>query len=143
MREDRTAPNRNQRCSFAGTERLDQELTRKSDLIRRWSEGTLQDINVTEADYFTMLAALNRKISAHRDAIAAAESTPTPAVSPDELLKHWTEGTLRQRRAIVKRYLHYIVVQPPTHRSKFGSSNAVKERLTPRGKTTTELTAQA
>ncbi|MCZ1012520.1 hypothetical protein O1L68_43285 [Streptomyces lydicus] len=42
---------------------LDQELARKSALINRWSEGALHEVDLTEEDYFTMLAALNRKIS--------------------------------------------------------------------------------
>ncbi|MFB6603549.1 recombinase family protein [Streptomyces noursei] len=120
---------------------LDQALSRKSDLIRRWSEGALQKIDVAEEDYFTMLAALNRKISMRREALEAAESTPVSTVPPEELLKNWTSGTLRQRRAIVKRYLHCIVVQPPAHRSKFNSPQAVKERLAPHWKTAVELAA--
>ncbi|MFJ9614072.1 recombinase family protein [Streptomyces noursei] len=120
---------------------LEDKLTQKADLIRRWSEGTLQAINLTEEDYFEMLAAINRKISMNREAIDAHEGTPVPTVSPDELLKNWTEGTLRQRRAIVKRYLHHIVVLPPVKPSQFDRSQLVKERLSPRWKTASELSA--
>jgi hypothetical protein len=120
---------------------LDRELARKGDLIRHWSEGTLQKIELTEEEYFTTLAAINRKISVHRESIEAAEGIPAPTVSPDELLKNWTAGTLRQRRAIVKRYLHFIAVKRPAPRSKYKNSRPVREHLTPHWKQTAELAA--
>ncbi|ARF53179.1 recombinase family protein [Streptomyces gilvosporeus] len=68
--------------------RLDQDLSRKSALIHRWSEGSLHEVGLTEEDYFTMLATLNRKISTHRESIATLEGAPAPTVAPDELLKN-------------------------------------------------------
>ncbi|WP_198535082.1 recombinase family protein [Streptomyces natalensis] len=121
--------------------RLDQDLSRKSELIHQWSEGSLHEAGLTEEDYFTMLATLNRKISTHRESIAALEGAPEPAVAPDELLKNWTGGSLRQRRAILKRYLHSITVQPPLPPSDFNRSELVKERLTPHWKSAGELAA--
>ncbi|TJZ59145.1 hypothetical protein FCH28_03245 [Streptomyces piniterrae] len=99
--------------------RLDQELTRKSELIHRWSEGSLHEAELTEEDYFTMLAALNRKISSFRESIAGLQGTPPPMSAPEELLANWTAGSLLQRHAILKRYLHSITVQPPLAPSEF------------------------
>ncbi|WP_260640485.1 recombinase family protein [Streptomyces angustmyceticus] len=121
--------------------RLDQELARKSELIHRWTEGSLHEANLTEEDYFTMLAALNRKISTLRESIATLEGAPPPKVAPEELIAHWAGGSLLQRRAILKRYLHSITVNPPLPPSEFNRSALVKERLAPRWKTAAEIAA--
>ncbi|WP_373304885.1 zinc ribbon domain-containing protein [Streptomyces noursei] len=121
--------------------RLDQNLARKSELIHRWSEGSLHEVDLSEEDYFTMLSALNRKISSCRDSIATLEGTPPSPVAPEELLTNWTAGSLLQKRAILKRYLHSITVQPPLPPSEFNRSDLVKERLAPRWKTSTEIAA--
>ncbi|MFC6064116.1 recombinase family protein [Streptomyces ochraceiscleroticus] len=39
--------------------RVDQDLARKSDLIQRWSSGTLHETGLSEEDYFAMLSGLN------------------------------------------------------------------------------------
>ncbi|MFH8634892.1 recombinase family protein [Streptomyces lydicus] len=121
--------------------RLDQELARKSELIHRWSEGSLHQVNLTEEDYFTMLAALNRKISTLRESIATLEGAPPPKVAPETLLANWTGGSLLQKRAILKRYLHSITVQPPLPPSEFNRTELVKSRLTPRWKKAEEIAA--
>ncbi|MGW2413126.1 zinc ribbon domain-containing protein [Streptomyces tubercidicus] len=58
--------------------RWDQELARKSELIHRWSEGSLLEVDLIEEDYFAMLAALNRKVSSLRESIASLKGTPPP-----------------------------------------------------------------
>ncbi|MGW8969938.1 recombinase family protein [Streptomyces platensis] len=121
--------------------RLDQELARKGELIHRWSEGSLHEVDLIEEDYFTMLAALNRKVSSLRESIASLEGTPPPRVAPEELLANWTAGSLHQRRAILKRYLHSITVHPPLPSSQFDRAPLVKTRLAPHWKTAAEVTA--
>ncbi|MFJ9855148.1 hypothetical protein [Streptomyces sp. NPDC101150] len=96
---------------------------------------------MTEEDYFTMLAALNRKISTFRESIASLEGSPPPKTAPEELLANWTADSLLQRRAILKRYLHSITVQPPLPQAEFNRSEFVKARLTPHWKTAAEIAA--
>ncbi|PJN35641.1 hypothetical protein CG747_38200 [Streptomyces sp. CB02959] len=119
--------------------RLDQELARKGELIHRWSEDSLHEVDLTEEDYFTMLSALNRKISSFRESIAGLEGAPPTSVTLEELLTNWTAGSLLQKRAILKRYLHSITVQPPLPPSEFDRSKLVKARLAPHWKTSEEI----
>ncbi|WP_431040748.1 recombinase family protein [Streptomyces sp. P1-3] len=120
---------------------LDRESARKQDLMHRWTDGTLQEVGLTEDDYFHMLAGTNRKISGLRDAITATEGGSAPRVSKEDLLRGWHEGSLRQRRSVLKRYLHGIEVTPPVEANEFNRSALVKARLRPKWKTQEELAA--
>ncbi|MDF3291875.1 recombinase family protein [Streptomyces silvisoli] len=118
---------------------LDQNLARKQDLINRWSAGTLDQVGLTEEDYFAMLANLNRKIQNLRETIAVLEGAPAPKFAADELIINWRTGTIRQRRAILKRYLHHIVVKPAAKPNGFIRTSSVKERLVPNWKMPEEI----
>ncbi|MHA6757850.1 recombinase family protein [Streptacidiphilus sp. PAMC 29251] len=118
---------------------LEEESTRKHELIRRWTEGALADVGLAEDDYFQMLGGVNRKISALRVEIAGAEGEGPSQASLEEILHGWHNGTLQQRRAILKRYLHGIVIVAPAPTGD--RSAGIKDRLKPRWKTMAELAA--
>lgn len=103
--------------------------------------GSLREVDLIGEDSFTMLAALNRKVSSLRESIASLEGTPPPRVASEELLANWTAGSLHQRRAILKRYPHSITVHPPLPSSEFDRAPLVKERLAPHWKAAAEVTA--
>jgi DNA invertase Pin-like site-specific DNA recombinase len=110
---------------------LEHDSSRKQALLNRWSEGTLTQAGLTEEDLYQLLAGLNRKISRLRDAIAAAEGHP-PTPNPEaDVLNGWHNGTLHQRRALLKRYLQRIKVLPPVQANVFNRSPLVRERLSP------------
>ncbi|WP_055587300.1 recombinase family protein [Peterkaempfera griseoplana] len=119
--------------------RLEKELTRKQDLLNRWTAGTLQDIGVGDEDYFTLLAGLTRKIARLREAVTATDRSPSRATPAQDLLNGWRTGTLRQRRAILKRYLHGIDVLPPAPANGADPTSRLRERLHPRWKTLDEI----
>ncbi|GAA1708671.1 recombinase family protein [Streptomyces yatensis] len=120
---------------------LEHESTRKQNLLRRWTEGALNDTELTEEDFFAMLSGLNKKISRLRDAVTAAEGTPTREAPKAELLNGWRTGSLHQRRALLRRYLHGIAVRPPIKAKAFNRSHLVQERLRPHWKSSEEIAA--
>jgi hypothetical protein len=87
-----------------------------------------------------MLAGINQKISRLRDAVSSTEQgARTPNASKDDLMQGWHTGTLQQRRALLKRYLHGIEVLPPVEANTFNRAQLVKKRLHPQWKTKAEV----
>ncbi|MEY9841694.1 recombinase family protein [Streptacidiphilus sp. EB103A] len=120
---------------------LDSRSERKRELIRRWAEGTLSEVGLDEDDYFHMLSTLNRKISTLRDLITTAEDGPSRTVPKDDLIANWHNGTLQQRRSVLKRYLHGIDVLPLAGGAAPADKAFSKDRLIPRWKTPEEVAA--
>ncbi|MCM2430101.1 hypothetical protein [Streptomyces sp. RKAG337] len=79
-----------------------------------------------------MLAGTNRKISLLHEALASAERKPAPRISQQDLIEAWHNGTLHQRRAILRRYLHGVEVRPPIKANVFNTSPLVPLRPDPR-----------
>lgn len=62
---------------------LEREISRKQELMHRWTEGIFTEIGLTEEDLYLLLAGINKKISRHQEQLAAAEAgdpqrTPEP-----------------------------------------------------------------
>ncbi|MEU6172706.1 recombinase family protein [Streptantibioticus parmotrematis] len=121
---------------------VERETARKQDLVRRWTEGTLQEAGLTEEDFFQLVANLNKKISRLRDAANSAEGATSTQVKPqNDFIEGWRNGTLQQRRAILKRYLHSIDVNPAPRPIQWNRTELIKERLHPRWKNSYEVAA--
>lgn len=122
-------------------QKLAAELDRKRDLIGRWSAGSLEETGLTEEDYFTMLVALNRKVSRLQAEITVRDSEGPSQVPLEDLLRSWHGGTAQQRRTILKHYLHEIRVLAPVAAAELDLTQRIQARLEPRWKTTAELVA--
>ena len=120
---------------------LEEQSRRKQELIQRWTDGRLAEEGLEEPDYFQMLTGLNRKISALNVKINAAESGDSPKVPLDDLLNGWRNGTLAQRRSLLRRYLHRTEILPPTTRAAAQRRAAIKTRLKPIWKHDVEIAA--
>jgi hypothetical protein len=120
---------------------IDRTSARKRELIQRWTEGTLPEIGLAEDDYFRMLTGLNRKISTLRDTISTSENGASQPIPKEDLIENWRNGSVQQRRAILRRYLHGITVLPPGTPEVFNRSALVRNRLRPVWKTAVEIAA--
>lgn len=120
---------------------LTHHLARKKELVARWSAGTLTDAGLTEEDFYQLVGALNHKISSLQETLSA-HTEPSALIRPAVDAAGWRHGTVNQRRALIRRYLHDIRVLPPVGKTPGTSSTErVRQRLRPTWKTTEELTA--
>ncbi|MCL2733684.1 MAG: recombinase family protein [Actinomycetia bacterium] len=114
------------------------ELARKQALVARWNTGTLTEAGLTEEDFFQLVGSLNRKISSLQETLTAnAESSSPPRMAVDAA--GWRNGTVNQRRTLMRRYLHGIRVLPPAASPGGNPAQRVRQRLRPTWKTTEEL----
>ncbi|MER5433694.1 recombinase family protein [Streptomyces sp. NPDC002588] len=120
--------------------KLEEEIQRKRKLITRWTEGSLSEVGLEEDDYLLMLAGVNSRIGGMRAEITTAEGGGPRTIPRDKLLQGWRDGTVQQRRTLLKRYLHHITVLAPVRDLPDGVS-AVQARLNPQWKTKEEIAA--
>ncbi|WUH95309.1 recombinase family protein [Streptomyces sp. NBC_00433] len=116
------------------------ELTRKQNLVDRWTTGNLAETGLTEEDFFHLVAAINRKISGLQDALAAADSSRRPSTHTVEA-SDWRKGTVNQRRALLRRYLHAVTVLPPANTPGSTRTQRLRERLHPTWRSPQEIAA--
>lgn len=116
---------------------LETELARKEKLLGRWTSGSLAEAGLTEDDFFQLIAAINRKVSGLQDALAAADAPHSGAQVPET--SDWRKGTVNQRRALLRRYLHGVTVLPPLKPGGGNPTQRLRARLRPTWKTTQEL----
>lgn len=119
---------------------LNSDMQRKRDFVKRWSTGTLAEVGLTEDDFFQLVGTLNRKISSLQATLAARDPANAAADRVTDATG-WSQGTVSQRRVLMRRYLDGVQVLPPVTGTGGSPTQRIRQRLHPAWRTAEELAA--
>lgn len=114
---------------------------RKDGLVKRWAAGTGTADDLPEDLFYELANGINREISNLRSKIASLHDATKSTIDPEELMKGWREGSVNQKRELLKRYLHGIIVRPPVKRTGIFTVDMINERIDPQWRTAEEIAA--